>query len=205
MSTHFILVRHGQTDWNQVERFRGRSDIPLNDVGREQARRVANHLASEPISTVYAGPLRRTMATAAPLAEARRLPVQATDALIDIDFGALHGMTPEEAYARFPEVVAGWMARPASVHFPGGESLADVRARVSLGLRDLAQRHAGETVVLVTHKIAGKVILCEVLGLPDDAIWRVELDNASISRFEYGDGGWVVQTINDTCHLGTPL
>ncbi len=201
MSTHFILVRHGQTEWNLVERYRGRADIALNDTGREQARRVAQRLAGEPIVAVYAGPLQRTLATAEPIAAAKGLAVQPLAGLIDIDFGVWQGLTPAEAAARHPGDYNLWLNRPDQVHFPDGESLGQVRDRAMGAIYDLAEGHTGETIVLVSHKIVNKVILCAVLGLSNNAIWRIEQDNAAINRFEFQDGAWLVLSLNDTCHL----
>ncbi len=201
MGTQFILVRHGQTAWNLVERFRGRADIPLNDSGLEQARRVARRLAGVPYAAVYASPLQRAVETARPIAEAKDLPVQPHPGLLDIDFGALQGLTVPEALEQYPEECRGWLTRPGEVHFPGGESLDQVRARATGMLQGLAAAHAGAIVVLVGHKIINKVILCIVLGLTDDDLWRVEQDNAAINRFEFRDGAWMVQLLNDTCHL----
>lgn len=201
MVTRFILVRHGQTEWNLVERYRGRADIALNDTGREQARRLAERLAAEPIAAVYAGPLQRTLATAEPIAAAKGLSVQPLRALIDIDFGVWQGLTEAEAEARYPSLYGLWLSRPGEVHFPEGESLSEVRRRAMAALRDLARRHNGETVVLVSHKIVNKVILCALLGLSNHAIWRIDQDNGAINRFEFEGGRWVVQSLNDTCHL----
>jgi len=201
MSTRFILVRHGQTEWNLVERYRGRADIALNDTGREQARRIAQRLVGEPIVAVYAGPLRRTLATAEPIAAAKGLSVQLLTGLIDIDFGVWQGLTPDEVAVRYPGDYDLWLNQPDQVHFPGGESLRQVRDRAMSAVRALAEKYAGETVVLVSHKIVNKVILCAVLGLSEGAIWRIEQDNAAINRFEFQDGAWLVQSLNDTCHL----
>lgn len=201
MVTRFILVRHGQTEWNLVERYRGRADIALNDTGREQARRLAERLAGEPIAAVYAGPLQRTLATAEPIAAAKGLWVQSLRALIDIDFGAWQGLTGAEAEARYPALYGLWLNRPGEVRFPEGESLGEVRRRAMAAVRDLARRHQGETVVLVSHKIVNKVILCAVLGLSNHAIWRIDQDNGAINRFEFEGGRWMVRTINDVCHL----
>lgn len=201
MVTRFILVRHGQTEWNLVERYRGRADIALNDTGREQARRLAERLAGEPIAAVYAGPLQRTLATAEPIAAAKGLRVQPLMELIDIDFGVWQGLTEAEAEARYPALYGMWLNRPGEVRFPEGESLGEVRRRAMAAVRDLARRHKGETVVLVSHKIVNKVILCAVLGLSNHAIWRIDQDNGAINRFEFEGGRWVVRSLNETCHL----
>jgi len=201
MSTRFILVRHGQTEWNRVERYRGRADIVLNDTGREQARRVAERLSGEPIAAVYAGPLQRTQATAQPIAAVKGLSVQILEGLNDVDFGVWQGLTPEEVAARYPGDYACWLNTPAELRFLNGDAVEGVSARAMSTVRALTARHEGGMVVLVSHKIVNKLILCGVLGLPINAIWRIEQDNAAINRFEFEDGKWLVRLLNDTCHL----
>ena len=201
MATHFILVRHGQTEWNKNERFRGRADIPLNETGVAQAQQVAARLVGEKIDAIYSSPLRRALRTAQPIAENHRLAVQPLDGLNDVDEGALEGLTIEEARQDFPKVVDDWLNAPGHVKFPKGESLKTVRIRVEKTLTDLAALHPDQTLVLVSHRVTSGVILCHVIGLDLDSYWNIELDNASMSRFETRRGGYVVTLINDTNHL----
>ncbi|MCL4396359.1 MAG: histidine phosphatase family protein [Chloroflexi bacterium] len=201
MATHFILVRHGQTEWNKNERFRGRADIPLNETGVAQAQQVAARLVGEKIDAIYSSPLQRALRTAQPIAENHRLAVQPLDGLNDVDEGALEGLTIAEARQDFPKVVDDWLNAPGHVKFPKGESLKTVRIRVEKTLTDLAALHPDQTLVLVSHRVTSGVILCHVIGLDLDSYWNIELDNASMSRFETRRGGYVVTLINDTNHL----
>lgn len=203
MSTHFLLIRHGQTEWNRgAERFRGRADIPLNETGYAQARKIAARLAKERIAAIYASPMQRTLHTAQPLADVLHLPVQPHPGLLDIDIGALEGMTMDEARLAFPEVIEKWLTAPGHVKFPKGESFRTMRTRIIALLDELVRKHAGETVALVTHRVVCHAMLCVVLGLEADALWRVQQDNACISMFEKRDWGYVVTLMNDTNHLG---
>ncbi len=128
--THFILVRHGQTEWNRVERFRGRADIPLNATGLEQARLTAVRIAARwAVSAIYASPVQRAQQTAEAIGALTGLAVQPHAGLLDIDFGQCQGLTSAEARSRWPDVVDAWYAHPSLAHFPGGERLADMRAR----------------------------------------------------------------------------
>ncbi len=199
--TRFVLIRHGQTEWNREERYRGRADIPLNDVGLRQARRLAAALADTPVAAVYASPLQRCLQTAEPIARRHGLQVQPLEGLLDIHYGRWQGLTPAEAAEQYPELYRLWLTSPGRVRFPDGEGLKDVRARATSALAELTDRHAGQTVVLVSHKIVCKVIVCAVLGLTKDDIWRVEQDNAAINVFQHEGGSWVVLLVNDTCHL----
>lgn len=203
MTTRFILIRHGQTEWNRgAERFRGRADLPLNDTGRVQAQQVAAHLAKEKIAAIYSSPLQRALQTVQPLADTMHLPVQPHPGLLDIDFGALEGMTLEEARTAFPEVIEKWITAPGHTKFPKGEAFKAMRTRIIAMLDELVAKHPGETVTLATHKVVCGATLCVVLGLDADALWHVQQDNACINTFEKRDAGWLVTLMNDTSHLG---
>jgi alpha-ribazole phosphatase len=201
METHFILIRHGQTEWNRSERFRGHADLPLNDAGHAQARKIAARLANEKITALYSSPLQRTLQTAQPIADSHHLEVQKHAGLLDIDFGALEGLTVEEARQAFPEVIEKWLAAPGHVKFPKGDSLKAVRRRIEKMLEELSAKHAGETMALVSHKVVCGATLCVVLGLDADALWRIQQDNGCINIFEKRDTGFVVTLMNDTSHL----
>jgi broad specificity phosphatase PhoE len=199
-----VLIRHGQTAWNVgagVERFRGRTDLPLDEVGQAQARAVGARLSSEAIGALYASPLQRAQQTLAPLAQALGLPIQPSAGLLDIDYGDWQGLTHLEAAAAYPEAYALWRSAPSQVRFPGGEGLPDVQARLCGLLDELATRHPGQTVALVGHQIVNKVAVCTLLGLGLDQIGRIQQDTCGFDVFQRVDGAWHTLSVNDTCHL----
>jgi len=199
-----LLVRHGQTSWNlgagQV-RYRGQTDIPLDEVGHAQARALAVRLADEPIAAIYASPLQRAVQTAQPTAEGHGLPVVPHPGLLDMNLGEWQGLTHAEAARRYPDVHRRWLEAPETVTLPGGESLAVVLARGKTTVTQLLARHAGETVLLVGHQVVNKVLVCWLLGLDNSHYWRVTQDNACLNVFAHADGVFRVVTLNDTCHL----
>jgi broad specificity phosphatase PhoE len=200
--TRFILVRHGQTEWNRVERFRGRADVPLNAAGLAQATAVGRRIAAEwQPAAVYASPLGRAMATAEAIATHFNLPVAPLDGLADIHYGAWQGLTPDEARSRWPDLVEAWYSAPQTVQIPGGESLADLRGRAMTAIHELTACHPGQTVALVSHTVVNRVILLAILGLGDDRFWRLRQDNCALNVFEAEDGNFTLVTMNDTCHL----
>lgn len=199
-----LLVRHGQTAWNAAagqERFRGRTDLPLDDFGHDQAGALAKRLQDEPIRAIYASPLRRTRQTVAPLAERLGLVVQPETRLLDIDYGLFQGLDHQEAAATFPQQYRSWLSSPGQVRMPGGEGLDDVRGRLVALLDDLARGHRGQTVLLAGHQVVNKVLACILLGLDLDRIWQVGQDTAAISVFQQVAGSWHTLRLNDTCHL----
>jgi probable phosphoglycerate mutase len=205
--TRIILIRHGQTAWNLgagEERFRGRTDLTLDDVGRAQAVAVARRLRAEAIEAVYTSSLLRTQQTAEPLADGSslvELGLRCHAGLLDIDYGGFQGLTHSQAATSYPELYGLWRNAPGQVLFPGGEGLVDVQKRTSALLEELSARHPRQTVALVGHQIVNKVIVCTLLGLGLDRIWRVQQDTCGLSVFQQVDGKWHTLGLNDTCHL----
>jgi broad specificity phosphatase PhoE len=203
-SSRIVLLRHGQTAWNLdagEERFRGRTDLPLDTKGFSQAQAIATRLRDEPISAIYASPLRRTRQTVDPLAAQCCLPVNCHEGLVDIDYGLFQGLSHAETKRVYAGLYATWRTAPSQVQFPGGERLADVQARLLALLNEVAERHSGETVILVGHQIVNKVLACTVLDLNLDHIWQIRQDTAGINVFQEVDSTWQTLTLNDTCHL----
>jgi probable phosphoglycerate mutase len=200
--TLVILVRHGQTEWNRVERFRGQADVPLDETGLAQAEATARRIASEwgPVA-VYCSPLSRAVRTAEAIARQFGLPVQTHPGLTDIDYGQWQALTPDEARRRWPDMVDAWCRTPELAQIPGGETLDDLRTRTMDTLRGLAARHSGETVVLVGHTVVNRVILLAALGLGNDRFWHLRQDTCAINVLEVEGDDYTLVTMNDTCHL----
>ena len=199
--TRIVLVRHGETEWNVVERFRSRVDVPLNETGHAQARAAARRLAAWPVEAVYSSPLSRAVDTARPIADACGRELSILDALIDVDYGQWAGLSPEEAQASNPGLFATWRDNPHQAHFPGGESLEQVRERSWGAIQGLCAQHSGKTIVLVSHVVVNRVIFCAALGLGGDGFWRIGQDNAAISVLDSLPARFRLQLLNDTCHL----
>jgi broad specificity phosphatase PhoE len=200
--TLMILVRHGQTEWNRFERFRGRADVPLNEVGLAQAEATGRRVAAEwRPAAVYSSPLSRSVRTAEAIARHFDLAVQPQAGLADIDYGAWQGLTPAEVKVRWPEAFDAWHNAPQEARIPEGETLDHLRLRGMELVNDLAARHAGQTLVLVGHTVINRVILLGVLGLGSDRFWRLKQDTCAINVFEAERGDFTVVSLNDTCHL----
>jgi broad specificity phosphatase PhoE len=204
--TRIILIRHGQTAWNEGEgeRLRGRADIELDEVGVKQARATAAKLAQWPVVAVYSSPLRRALSTASILAEPLKLQPQPLQGLIDIDYGRWQGLSLNEAAADDSNLYRLWLDSPQLVTFPRGESLEQVRGRVVAAVGSLVPLHAGKAIVLVSHKVVCKVLVCALLGLDMSNFWRVQQDLCAINIFEADERSCTVIKLNDTCHLDKP-
>jgi broad specificity phosphatase PhoE len=200
--TWVILVRHGQTEWNRFERFRGRADVPLNETGLAQAEATGLRVAAQWTPTViYSSPLSRAVKTAQAIAKHFDLPVQVHPGLNDINYGEWQGLTPDEARQRWPEQVDNWYKHPEQALVPGGETLADLRTRLLRTVNELAVRHAGETIVLMGHTVVNRIILLGVLGLGNERFWHLKQDTCAINVFEVDQDDFIIQSLNDTCHL----
>lgn len=158
-----FLIRHGRTDGNG-ERYVGWEDVPLNEVGRAQARRVAELLSGERLDAVYASSLSRALDTARPLALARGLSIQSRDELREIHYGALQGVAKARQRIRLRH-------QHRVEPLPGGESLRDVYERVARVGADLAPAlAAGSRIALVAHFWSVRLIAGALLGLPFAAL-----------------------------------
>jgi len=200
--TRIILVGHGETEWNRVEHFRGRADVPLNRTGLFQAQATGRRIADEwrPVA-IYSSPLSRAIRTAEAAAWHFDLTVQVHSGLVDINYGEWQGLTPDEARERWPEVVDAWYKAPHTACIPGGETLDDLRSRALGAVNETAARHGGKTILLVGHTVINRVILLGVLGLGNDRFWRLRQDTCAINVFEMENGIFTIVSLNDTCHL----
>ena len=199
--TRIFLVRHGTTDWNKEEIFRGRAECRLNETGKAEAQALAAYFAEVPIEAVYSSPLSRAVETARPTAEFKGHEIVPDPAFTDLDFGAWQGLPLKEAQAKYPDLYRLWRKQPGAVSFPGGENLAQVRSRAWEGLLRLAEDNPQRTILIVTHRVVTKVLICAALALEDSRFWQVKQDSTAINCLEYSRGIFNIALINDTCHL----
>jgi broad specificity phosphatase PhoE len=200
--TRIILVRHGETAWNKVERFRGRADVPLNEVGISQAEATAHRIERVwQVTAVYSSPLSRATRTAEAIAGRLSLSVQVHAGLIDIDYGKWQGLSPDEVQRQWPELLTDWYRAPHTVRIPGGESLEALRTRCADAIEDIVARHEEDTVVLVGHTVVNRIILLITLGLPNERFWHIRQDTCALNELEADGTEFTIVSMNDTCHL----
>jgi broad specificity phosphatase PhoE len=198
--TEIILARHGETEWNVAEMFRGRADIELNETGRQQAELLAEHLSEPKIEAVYSSPLKRALDTAEAIARRHQLKVETSPGLIDCDFGQWQSLPLKEVKDRYKELYRQWAESPHLVKIPGGESLDGVRERALKVVNEIVARHQ-ERVVLVSHRVVNKVLICALLGLDNSHFWNIRLDTCGTTTFSRQDGRFVLIKHNDTSYL----
>ena len=196
-----LLLRHGQTPMSVQKRYAGLSDVPLTEVGVQQAAAAAKRLASAGLAAIVTSPLARAVRTAEEVAAATGTPVEAEEGFRETDFGAWDGLTFAEVRERWPAELTAWLADPA-VAPPGGESFADVSSRVEGALRRVLAGYQGQTVLIVSHVTPIKTLVAAALLAPPPALYRMHLDVAALCQVDwYADGPAVLRSFNDTGHL----
>lgn len=198
-----LLVRHGQTQWNTgEERFRGRSEVDLDELGARQAEAVARRIAQWQVGAVYSSPQKRALRTAESIARRLELVVQPLEGLADMDFGEWEGLSLSEARSRDSKLFQLWVESPHRVTFPRGENLEQVRGRLTSTLEVLLTRHPEETIVLVSHRVICKALLLISLGMDSSCFWKVGQDTCALNIIEMRDtANPRVIVLNDICHL----
>lgn len=149
--TRLLLIRHAESEWNAQQRWQGRADPPLSEVGRREARRAGRSLR-DAIDAVVASPQIRAHETAQIIAAELGLgPVPTEAGLREVDVGLFSGLTAEEVEQRFPREIAAWRTRDINFTAPGGESRADMLERALEALHRIAAERVGKRVLVLTH------------------------------------------------------
>lgn len=166
-----------------------------------QAEAVADRLAQCGAAAIYSSPLKRALMTAGAIARRVGLEVLPLQGINDMNFGVWEGRSVEEVREQEKELFDVWSHDPDRVRIPGGETLEEVRNRAAATVDDLAARHDDGMVLLVTHRVVCKVLLCHLLGLDNSHFWQIAQDTAAVSAFQIDGGRSAVSLVNDTCHL----
>lgn len=195
-----ILARHGETAWNVEKVFRGRADVNLNEVGVKQAELLGRYLSNWELEAIYSSPLRRALDTANMVARYQKTAIAIAEGLTDLDYGEWQSLPEREVKRLHPALLNEWHSCPQKVKMPEGESLGDVRRRAVEVIDGVLARH-NQNVLLVSHRVVIKVLVCHLLGLDDSHFWNIRQDVCGITVFDYADGRFVLTRHNDTSHL----
>ena len=198
--TELLLIRHGETEWNAAEIFRGRADIDLDETGILQANLLADYLKEKPIEAVYSSPLIRAVRTAYGIGKNRSFSVELEPGLIDFDYGEWQGMPLDHVRQIYKNLYTNWMTAPQKVKVPGGESLDEVKVRAMDVIDKVLGKHSG-TVALVSHRVIHKVLICAFLGLDNSHFWNIRMDNCAVTSFSCENGQYILTGHNDVSFL----
>jgi broad specificity phosphatase PhoE len=205
LTTHVVIIRHGQSQGNAEGRFGGHTDTPLSPRGRRQAEATAKALATERFSAIYSSDLPRAIETASPLAKLTGVKLITTDALRERSVGVMEGLTFEEAAEQHPEQYQALLRRDFEHVLVGGESYRQTLDRSSRQLDEAIEQHKGGRIALFAHTGTICILILHLMGALDapdlKPVW-IATANCGIARFDLRDDGFVrVLTLNDTRHL----
>lgn len=197
-----LMVRHGKTEWNEQARFQGRTDVPLDDDGRAQARLLSARLKDWRPQIIYSSPLSRALETAEVIASGHEnLPPVLLGGLSEMGFGAWEGRLIRDIIAADGDEFRRWMESPFESPPPGGETFDSVEFRVRAALEEIMSAEA-ERIVAVSHGGIIRAALAMLLGVSPAAVWRMKITNCSVTAFDIDKRGISLAFLNDDIHTG---
>jgi broad specificity phosphatase PhoE len=199
--TFVYLVRHGQTAWNKEEIFRGRADVPLNESGLKEAELAAEYFRGKEVDAIYSSPISRALQTAEKIARVLGLKVVPHSGITDMSFGDWEGRPIREVEKNDPDRFRLWQEEPHLLKVPRGETLDEVRTRTMAALEEVISSHLQGTVILVSHRVITKVLICAILGLDNSHFWQIDQDTTAINLIRYQNGKYALSLMNEACHL----
>ena len=199
--TRILAIRHGETAWNVDTRIQGHLNIPLNDIGHWQAKRLGQALAGEEIAAIYASDLSRAHETALYVGRATGVPVVAELGLRERGFGEFEGRTFAEIALALPDQAERWRKRDPAFAPSGGESLLQVQERVLATVNRLAKQHPGELIVMVGHGGVMDVLYRAATRLDLQAARTWLLGNTAVNRLLWTPEGLSLVGWSDIQHL----
>ncbi len=197
----WLIVRHGETRWNEEGRLQGVSDIGLSEKGDRQAQMVARRLAGVPIDVAYTSDLTRARDTAQCILENRDLTLNSIPVLRERGYGIFEGLTVEERQQRYPAMFDASLVNDLDFAPTGGETPRQTIKRMSAFVADLGMRHPDETVLIVGHGGSLRAAIIALMEFPLEANWRFVMANCGLSVIDTYPDNAVMRLYNDTSHL----
>lgn len=196
-----ILVRHGESLWNVQERIQGHSNSDLSERGIEEAKKLAQRLRNEKIDVIYTSDLKRAYKTAKIIQKNHSAPIYQRKRLREAYFGLWEGLQWAEVEERYPKEAAAYREDLVKNRAPQGEQIEAVVKRVGRIIDEIKRKYKRKTALMVAHSGPIRAAIIYLLGLPLEAWKRMQVDNASITIFEFPKGKPFLKLFNDTCHL----
>jgi len=204
VTTRLLLVRHGQTKLSHENTFCGVTEAPLTAEGHRQAMCLAEHLRHESIDAIYCSPQTRAQETAQPIARMLDIALQTRAELREMNFGQWEQCVRTELAQEYPQALAAWERGSWMAQPPGGETQQEVIARVVPCIIDLLNTHAGQTILLVSHKSTLRLLMGNMLNMSLPANRSLRLDPASLSELRVTGDSVQLFHYNNTNHLLKP-
>ncbi len=206
MLKQLILIRHPEVEWKNIKnpessdsegRLMGSTDVPLSKTGQAHAKRIAYFLKNLKPQKIYSSPLIRANTTAKLINGVTRKKILNNDLLKEINFGNCEGMTFNNLSKKFPDIAKKYLDCSLDIAFPQGESLSDFRKRIGVFADTVIKKENG-IVVVVTHGGVIRSLLCHLLGLDDDFIWKIKQDYGAINILSPMGNGFIIERLNYT-------
>jgi probable phosphoglycerate mutase len=202
MMTRLYIIRHGETEWNKVNRTQGcGNNLSLSSMGLVQARAVAKRFSDKKIDAIYSSDLKRAYETASEISAIVRLPVIMKPGLKEMNFGCWEGLTSSKIKERYNEIHNLWISNPRQAIIPEAETLDTLHKRTIDTVNEIINQHRGKNIIIVSHGITIKVLILGLLRLDVSNHSRIRLDNTGVSIIDCNEKGSVLSLLNDTCHL----
>jgi alpha-ribazole phosphatase/probable phosphoglycerate mutase len=206
MVTKIYLIRHGETEDSETRRYKGHIDVPLSEKGVEQMKKLSKFMNTEIfpnptshiLNAIYCSSLSRAIKSAEIIAEPYNLKPVVIEGLKERNFGIWEGMSFDEIAEKYPDEFQAWVSDPLRYSPMEGESTLEVRDRVLQAFNEIVEKHDGDNIAIVAHGGVNRIILCEILGMPLENIFRIEQDFAALNVIELHDTYPVVKLINGT-------
>jgi len=199
--TELVLIRHGETQMNRELRFQGHVNVALNEIGLEQARRLAARMTGEQAHAMYASDLLRAQQTAQPIGATLSLQPVTEPGLREQCFGQVDGMRVDDIKEQHPQAWEGWLRFEEDYCMPEGESTRQFHARVMEAVQRLAAAHPDQKLVVVTHGGVLDMVYRTARSLGLNGPRQSEIPNAGVNRIRVREGGIDIIDWADTRHL----
>jgi alpha-ribazole phosphatase len=201
--SRLLLVRHGETEFNELRRFGGATDATLSRAGYEHMEKLRDRLSAERIDAICSSNLQRAKVSAGIISAGHNVPVEICPELSEINYGLAETLTFTEISQQFPDVAQAIINRDCGLCFPGGESFSDLEKRVQVFIKRLEGYSPEQKVLIVSHSGPIIMLVCLMLGMGVEGWWHLRLDNASLSIIDNYKEGAILSLFNDTSHLNS--
>ena len=195
------LIRHGETDWNRLEKCQGVSDVPLNSKGLSQAKELAYSLRNEDLSAIISSDLSRALTTAGEVAKYHSEEVQVDERFREMDQGEFEGLEFSYLREKHGDILKKWREEPETLRIPGGETLLEVQERAWMGINSLIENYSGRSVVLVSHNMTIISLLCKFSKKSLLSFRDFSVKETSKTIISLKDDIFEIEVFNDISHL----
>jgi probable phosphoglycerate mutase len=199
--TSITLIRHGETEWNLSGRWQGHADSPLSSRGISQAKALGERIKTEEFDFFYSSDLGRAIHTSELVGTPSGMVAEPFVGLRERDLGVLEGLNTKEMEQTHPQIYASFRNDGPEFEVPGGESFLQFYERCAASIEEIANKHKGSKIAVVTHGGVLGAVFRYVLNLSLESERNFVLLNCSLNRIEKKEEGWNLVSWGDVAHL----